>query len=216
MMGVGPGATEAWNCLQELQSSAPEGSRVVRLLGNHELYWLKGYFHSRNKKTDTEFKVKMLVKKIRDEVLSDAVLGSFLLNLNNVPVLFTHAGIRPTFSAYLSEKNISKPEQIDAYINMMLKGSLESCTRQPCALEDEVFEAGRDRGGAHIGGPFWTDFSILEKADVSGYLSDMVQVVGHTMAWCYDPSQPGYHPYRSEVECSAGLIRMTDSMAAGI
>lgn len=31
----GPGATEAWVCLEALQRTAPEGSDVIRLVGNH-------------------------------------------------------------------------------------------------------------------------------------------------------------------------------------
>ena len=31
----GPGATEAWECLETLQQTAPAGSEVIRLVGNH-------------------------------------------------------------------------------------------------------------------------------------------------------------------------------------
>ena len=37
----GDQALEAWLCLNSLQSSPPEGSKVVRILGNHELWWLQ-------------------------------------------------------------------------------------------------------------------------------------------------------------------------------
>ncbi len=35
------------------------------------------------------------------------------------------------------------------------------------------------------------------------------QVVGHTMAFCYDPRYPEVHPPDSQAECSLGLIRST-------
>jgi hypothetical protein len=31
----GPGAAQAWECLEVLQRTAPEGSEVIRLVGNH-------------------------------------------------------------------------------------------------------------------------------------------------------------------------------------
>jgi hypothetical protein len=63
---------------------------------------------------------------------------------------------------------------------------------------EELFEAGPERGGRHIGGPFWTDFKVLQKeydqqhassSGVSGgsgtgvegdVAMEMMQVVGHT------------------------------------
>ena len=38
----GPAAPQAWRCLRHLQETAPVGSSVVRLVGNHEIYWLEG------------------------------------------------------------------------------------------------------------------------------------------------------------------------------
>lgn len=32
-------------------------------------------------------------------------------------------------------------------------------------------------------------------------------VVGHTMAYCYNPQAPGVHPPLSQAECSLGLVR---------
>ena len=33
----GPYAMESWKCLEQLQDHAPEGSKVVRIIGNHEV-----------------------------------------------------------------------------------------------------------------------------------------------------------------------------------
>ena len=35
-------ALEAWECLNELQDTIPNHSTMVRVLGNHELWWLQG------------------------------------------------------------------------------------------------------------------------------------------------------------------------------
>lgn len=52
----GPQALEAWQCLDKLQKEAlsdPQNSNnknngVIRLIGNHDLWWLEGHFHHRN------------------------------------------------------------------------------------------------------------------------------------------------------------------------
>ena len=64
----GPLATEAYACLQHLQATAPAGCKVVRLLGNHELWWLEGAVHMRNEEADTPAKIRALnahMKKAR-------------------------------------------------------------------------------------------------------------------------------------------------------
>ena len=45
-------AAEAWFCLEELQRNPPQGSKVVRLVGNHDIWWLEGNFGHRNKRTE--------------------------------------------------------------------------------------------------------------------------------------------------------------------
>lgn len=45
----GSQAIEAWRCLNKLQdSNVPDGSSIVRLVGNHELWWLEGHFHQKH------------------------------------------------------------------------------------------------------------------------------------------------------------------------
>lgn len=211
----GAGATEAWACLDVLQRSAVPHSRVVRLLGNHELYWLMGYLQGRNKVADTQSKIRALVVRMREDVLSGRVVAAHMEEVHSVPVLFTHAGVRPLFFAYLRERGVQDAAAIAAYMNEALVASMRACARFPCELSDELYEAGRDRGGRHIGGPFWTDFSVLAQADQSPSPSvHALQVVGHTMAYCYDPSQPDYRPSRDEHECSQGLIRRTPKLSA--
>ena len=52
-----------------------------------------------------------------------------------------------------------------------------------CSFADPLFEAGPDRGGSDIGGPFWTDFSVLTKAaeQREASFAQIVQVVGHSI-----------------------------------
>jgi hypothetical protein len=45
----GSQALAAWKCIDKLQhENVPDGSKVVRLVGNHEIWWLEGQFHHRN------------------------------------------------------------------------------------------------------------------------------------------------------------------------
>lgn len=43
-------------------------------------------------------------------------------------------------------------------------------------------------------------------------VSEGVLVVGHTMAFCYDPRAPGKHPPDHVAECSLGLIRASSGL----
>lgn len=79
--------------------------------------------------------------------------------------------------------------------------------RLPRGSGEEIFEAGPERGGNHIGGPFWTDFRVLqhefESHSPTPSLTSsvpplhMMQVVGHT-------AQPG--SFRSNGDLSALCI----------
>lgn len=91
------------------------------------------------------------------------------------------------------------------------------------------------RGGAGIGGPLWTDFSVLEQAAANNALpTNIVQgklrfivayyyyilklscaVVGHTVSKCY-MSYTGHleHPPDDFAPCLNGLIRSTANQEA--
>lgn len=214
----GPGATEAWACLHRLQTTAPRGSQVVRLLGNHELFWLKGQIHSRNKITDSPDRIVELNLRIKEDVLAGRVVASHVLAVNDMAILFTHAGIRPSFEAYLRRQGVDSVSALSRHLNHMLNTSISKCKGATlCRFDEdkEIYEAGRDRGGRHIGGPYWTDFSVLEMAEATGTaLPGVVQIVGHTMAYCFDPSKPDYYPRKDEYECALGLVRGTNRMTA--
>eukprot|EP01035_Chromulina_nebulosa_P019534 gene19534-25432_t len=107
------------------------------MIGNHELFWLQGSYHLKS---------------------------SYTIRLNNIPIIFTHGGLRTDFIKYLTfNYAITAPEDISEYINDALKENTASCKSSRCNYDDEVFEAGRDRGGSSIGGPIWTDYSVISK-----------------------------------------------------
>jgi hypothetical protein len=194
----GPNASEAWLCLKHLQDTAPaHDSEVIRLLGNHELWWLTGQLSYRNKKSDTKQKVEALVTLMKEEILSGAVKGAHSTVKDGLPLIFIHAGLRPEMISKLREtvptlKNPSgngeESALIAEYINQQLLKDVQSCGRGMalCKLDDVVYSAGPERGGNQLGGPYWTDFSVLEKAhstqvEQEDGLTDFVQVVGHTV-----------------------------------
>ena len=112
----GRNATGAWHCLRYLQSTASShggGSSVVRLIGNHELFWLEGRFQHRNKKYDTKTKTMALLKLMKEELASKAVLGSYAVRLpTGADVLFVHAGLRPTFLEYIASEREKEKDRV--------------------------------------------------------------------------------------------------------
>jgi hypothetical protein len=143
----GPGATESWQCLHELQTSVVDNNQVIRLLGNHELYWMKGYVHSRNKTTDTESKMVSLIQRMKEDIVIGNVVASSIINLQHINLLFTHAGIRPHFKKYMSSQGINTVQEISTYMNDALNTSVSKCLSSWCTLDEDVelYEAGKDR-----------------------------------------------------------------------
>lgn len=195
----GPNASEAWLCLKNLQSKAHEhNSQVIRLVGNHELWWLSGQISYRNKKTDTKEKVEALINLMKEEIISGAVKGAHAMDTaEGLPLFFVHAGIRPQMMDHLRKsipalvKGGAKDEShvVAEYINTKLLEDVKRCTSAGarCPLDDLVYSAGPERGGSAVGGPYWTDFSVLEKAHAAEAAKEdpsflpFVQVVGHTV-----------------------------------
>mmetsp|Transcript_25384 Transcript_25384/g.42311 ORF Transcript_25384/g.42311 Transcript_25384/m.42311 type:complete len:492 (-) Transcript_25384:70-1545(-) len=287
---------EAFTCLRNLQQHAIlHHSKVVRILGNHDMWWLEGLFHKRNKEHDSKEVILQMIKGLVDDIQTGAVVGAYVHHLSpaaittstttagtsiaansaaegtageeekeevvegaagipvsGTPILFTHAGINANFYAYLETQleNNSAPisskinvgadgneqgnaksrsssssstveatthdsllsaEAIAEYINSILTNQIKICRQFPCSkFTNQVFDAGPDRGGTGIGGPLWVDFSTLEAtAEQQLHPRHFLQVVGHTMAYCYDPRRPGVHPPILQAECSLGLVRAT-------
>ena len=162
----GDQAIEAWRCLGALQASAPEGSKVVRLLGNHELWWLQGLYHMRHTEADTIEVLEEIVLDLKAGIIDGRQHAAFVLPMGEVDILFIHAGIRPKMMDHLGKKlGNSSATAIAMHMNLKLQEHTAQCPGfgRRCPYDDEIFEAGPDRGGRGIGGPFWTDFSVLEE-----------------------------------------------------
>ena len=165
----GPRALESWRCLQALQRAAPlYGSRVVRLIGNHELLWLQGETHYKNKREDTPDRVAVLTAAVRDDIQSGAAQACFsFLSFKALPLFFSHAGLRPQLLRQMQARTPARtqaPDTLAALANDKLRLDVQRCPPAGCIFRDAIYGVGSERGGRDIGGLFWTDFSVLTKA----------------------------------------------------
>jgi hypothetical protein len=179
----GPKATEAWNCLKALQDTAPSGSEVVRLVGNHDIWWLEGFLRDRNPQSDTKAKVTSLVQDMKSSILRNKVRGAYYRTLHGVDLLFTHSGFRQDMKRLVLGSSplpdgTSEAKALVEFTNKLLFDSVKRCSHEDaiCKMRHEVFEAGPERGGASIGGPFWTDFSVIEAEEASKPSESLIQV----------------------------------------
>lgn len=177
----GAGATESWKCLDKLQETTPSNCNLIRLIGNHELMWLQGSFRDANP-ADTKEKRLAIVDSLKRGILESKIVGSYFATINEIPVMFIHAGFRPQMIDYISKTfNINpSPADLSSFVNEHVKSNIMSCQRSgaPCKLNTEIFAAGSERGGRNIGGPFWTDYRVLSKAAAEpGFLPHMIQVL---------------------------------------
>jgi hypothetical protein len=215
MVDRGPGAIEAWRCLDELAETAPPKSEAVVLLGNHDLWWLKGYFGDRNTETDTKANIMEILERMRTGLASGRMRGAYLKGIRGVDTIFTHAGFRPEMLTRLhgiiGAENFTTGNLV-AYMNDVV-AKHSNCTSLFCPYQDELFEAGPDRGGESIGGPIWTDFRVLEDAAAKQRMPPgIMQVVGHSIADCFH--RGGKQPMRESAECPRGLVRTTKDLHA--
>jgi len=111
-----------------------------------------------NRQYDTQQKILHLVEQMKSDIRTRNLVGAFSISVNEVPILFTHAGIRPTFFDYLksgagTNTPIVTVDDIVFYINEKLLVDTNNCKKTWCKYEDELYEAGPDRYGDGIGGP---------------------------------------------------------------
>lgn len=87
---------------------------------------------------------------MKDGIRSGKVLGSYFHSINDQNILFTHSGLRPDFIKYLNlNYNLNQPHEYASYINGKLLERVNECgDSYKCQFNDEVFQAGRDRGGS--------------------------------------------------------------------
>jgi hypothetical protein len=101
----------------------------------------------------TKEKVKELILSMRDSIAKGLVKIAHLHRIRGYPVLFVHAGYREEYLKLLSSKNgIDSVDKIVEYSNNILIESLSKCDlNKPFnCYEDELFQAGRDRGGTSM------------------------------------------------------------------
>ena len=201
----GPSTWESWMCLTELQASAAAanstGSRVVRLLGNHEALWLQGETEFRNQQHDTPEIVEKLTRQLKQAIMQGDVQATLSLTLfKRVELFLSHAGLRPqmyhqlvarvrTAGGHSSNNNRSSVSgsSISEFVNKKVRADVERCVTSAqarCRFKDAIYSAGKDRGGKEIGGILWTDWSVLQQAaEAAGgepVLPGVIQIVGHT------------------------------------
>jgi hypothetical protein len=187
----GPGAAAVVACLRACQIAARAvGGHVVRLIGNHELMWFQGAFRYAHDADDPPHARSRLVADWTDEVLTGRVRGAWATG----PMLFVHAGLRPEMLDRLMLRgslnddvgftrlasplpNASLASRVADRISVGLAAAVAKCatanetttlTRRRCLKlsdHDGLFSAGPDRGGRGLGGPFWTDWSVLRRAE---------------------------------------------------
>ena len=91
---------------------------------------------------------------MRQDILTKKLILGFTHRIANIPFLFTHAGFHNNFIKYLQFVIGSfSSDDIVSYMNGILIDKTASCASESCAYADEIFEAGKDRGGTGIGGP---------------------------------------------------------------
>jgi hypothetical protein len=124
---------------------------------DHELWWLTGIYYKRHKVADTRQRVEASIRLIVEDILSGKMVAAKVIrHRNNIPIMFVHAGFNNNFLNYLYNTVLEdhSPESIAQYTNRILRDTTARCPHFPCnQFNDEVFEAGPDRGGSGIGGP---------------------------------------------------------------
>jgi hypothetical protein len=169
----GPDSVETYEFLAELQVRASKGKgRVVRLLGNHEIALLEGFYDL------TDFpKPEALADRIRSDVGEGRVQAAYA----HAGWFFTHAGIhynllqslRAEMSAGDKRQRFTPP-RLASLLNQKLRTAVETNE-----FTDPIFAVGQARGGEKAtGGIFWSDFD--EELEAPRRAPRLHQVFGHT------------------------------------
>lgn len=186
----GPNSPGVTDCLGRLQSTAPRGN-VVRLVGNHELMWAEGDYRFVSKTESGDVREKSVARWIRD-VKEKRVKGAAAIG----PLLFTHAGFRPAMLSRVGNIGKVTASALADFVDRSLLNAVEKGE-----FDADVFSAGPDRRGSGVGGPFWTDFSVLQQA--SSLPKGIIQVVGHSAARCKATQNARCEPVRARADLKA-------------
>jgi hypothetical protein len=208
----GQASLKCFECLNKLQQTAQYySSKVVRLMGNHELLWLSGEIEYRNKDYDSIESINKVTRAIMEDVVNGDISGSYYYEgYHNLPLLFSHAGIRKTLKDYLlnamttsdgvsEDQSMNRNIRISNYINDIIVNSIQAClsnNRDKIINQDSntnilitncrqyfnhpIYSASSERGGDGLGGIFWIDYEILRQDALQMTEHDYIQIVGHT------------------------------------
>ena len=187
----GSGALDTWRCLNHLQDTAPQGTEVIRLVGNHELWWLQGLYHDRNQIADTNAVIKEIVSSLHQRILNGKIVAAHAYPLSaTTDILFVHGGLRVEMAKYLETKYSAHPtaSAFASTLNTILYKDIAACDgKVPCLNHaSEIYAAGPERGGRNIGGPYWTDFAVIDREQdqwVEIYDSRILQVNRKYTPW---------------------------------
>jgi hypothetical protein len=151
----------------------------------------------RNKKYDTPTITSAIINDMKNGILNNEIKGAYAHWSNGLPLFFVHAGLRPLMLSHLESeiKSTTRPkglahlapdvDELAFHVNDRLKSVVESCAANgtKCHFRDPIFQAGPERGGTAIGGPFWTDFKVLQETalEAPSLLTSFVQIVGHSI-----------------------------------
>lgn len=165
---------------------------------DHDLWWLEGDHHMKNKKFDTDSHIATVRSSLYHGVLSRNILGAYVLTFNSLKILFTHSGLRKAMMTWIwNQLKITDigPHEMENYINKEVFDIVSNCQLSPptCHFRSPLFDAGPDRHGQGLGGPFWTDYSVIQKESPSlnwpwnpsrdwNSSIPFIQIVGHTPA----------------------------------
>lgn len=137
----GPKSLEVLYYLRRLQSeAAAHHGQVVRLIGNHELYYLLRYDKGRWEGLIEVLKKKEylrgfdeglweddkeLVKILREDIQNNLLIGAYQVGGK----VFTHAAVSPEVIEYLgleSEEDVTQPKVFCEVVNRILKSSVKA------------------------------------------------------------------------------------------
>lgn len=191
----------AWEYLSLLQLQAENSKgEVVRLIGNHELLVLEGYYHYAAQVIQNP---KAFAEKVKAEIIS----GKVKLAYTDGKRLFVHAGLRTEMRDLLVKELMEKKEcsseeiylkDLVTYVNeLLVKAVQEEDFSHP------IFDIGVSRGGnKKVGGILWEDLSELIHSQRA---LDIPQVIGHNPPRQKDDPLIRISESQKLVEVDAGL-----------
>jgi hypothetical protein len=170
----GPDSIATYEFLADLQVRARKGKgKVVRLVGNHEVALLEGYFDM------ADFpEPERLAERIRQDVLEGRVQAAFA----HAGWLFSHAGVhynllqrlRTEMQGNGETRKRFTPRRLAAHLNGRFKTAVATGD-----FADPIFAVGHARGGDDpTGGIFWADYD--EELEAPARAPRFHQVFGHT------------------------------------